>query len=104
MASGKLEFKRMSGEMGWSRSFVPLLFLVVMEPGRAAKASPTESLLVNSSLGKGCWSHLKWLLRLFPTFADTCWWPGLGLGLADPQIEQTQCVPSGTPKLTFCSR
>lgn len=37
----QVEFKRMSGEMGWSRSFVSLLFLVVLEPGRAAKASPT---------------------------------------------------------------
>lgn len=26
MASGKLEFKRMSREMEWSRSLVPLLF------------------------------------------------------------------------------
>lgn len=52
---------------------------------------------MNSTLEKGCRSLLTWFLHLFPTFADTCWLPGLGLGLADPQIEQTKYVPFETP-------
>jgi hypothetical protein len=90
MASGKLEFKRMSGEMGGVGLLFPSCFWWSWNQGlRLVHCVHGGRQLVNPSLGKDCGSHLPWLLHLFPTFADTCWWPGLGLGLADPQIEQT---------------